>query len=173
MAVCRIRAYAYMSKSGVIQSSNTTFHHRAYIRIYYSVISCNNHVIFTSLLYPHVVVRILKNDYEHTRKKGRHFTIHLCHYYDYSIYIQYIIIQGPKYPFTPTLYRSKKRDLKKFFMSGLIACITCVFVLTFFSPMCGFLYICINVRGLVKKATKLLVFCCFFIFIVEQYLFNI
>ena len=51
----------------------------------------NNHVVFKLLLYPHVCVRILKNDYEYTRKKVRHFTIHLCYYYDYSIYISIMI----------------------------------------------------------------------------------
>jgi len=94
----------------VIHRSYTVFHHRAYIRIYYRVISCNNHVIFTSSLYTHVVVRILKNDYEHTRKKGRHFTILIHCSHDYYIYIS-SIIYFPKTPHFTPLFTELKRKI--------------------------------------------------------------
>ena len=35
---------------------------------------------------------ICKKSYEHTRKKARHFTIHLSYYYGYSVYVRYVMI---------------------------------------------------------------------------------
>ena len=87
---CHIRAHVIARKLVVIQSSHTVFHHRTYIRIYPHEItsySRNNHVILKMWLYPHVMLCINKNNYEHTRKKARHFHIRLCCYYDYSIHI--------------------------------------------------------------------------------------
>ena len=65
----------------------TIEHIYAYTHITFMSYPRNNRVIYKLWFGPHVILCINKNDYEHTRKKGRHFTIHLCHYYDYSIYI--------------------------------------------------------------------------------------
>ena len=43
-------------------------------------------------MYPHINVRIYKKTYEHTRKKARHFTIHLRYDYDSCIWIMYITV---------------------------------------------------------------------------------
>ena len=84
---CHVRAILDRARFGAIHRSHTTFHHRAYIRIYPISYLRNNHVIFKMWLCPHGLLCINKNWYEITRKKVRHFLRALCYYHDSSIYI--------------------------------------------------------------------------------------
>ena len=69
----------------------------------------------------------LRNQIEYYEKrKVRHIAIPLRCTYGHCICFIIIIQYLQKYPFTHILYRIKKRDLKKFFVSSLIAYITCV-----------------------------------------------
>jgi len=125
--VCRIRARTIARKIVVIQSSRTPFHIEP---IYTHIFTCHIYVITMSYLkYSCVLtwyyVFAIKIKY-YGRKKVRHIAIPLHYSNGSHICISIIIQYFQKYPFTHILYRIKKRDLKKFFTSSLIACITCV-----------------------------------------------
>ena len=72
-------------------------HIYAYIYMSYSR---NNHVIFKMWFGPHVLLCINKKYYEHTRKKGRHFTILIRYSYDSCICLSNIIQISQKSHFT-------------------------------------------------------------------------
>ena len=101
-----------------------------YIRIYPILHLRYNHVIIMSYIKCCCVlmwyyVFAIKIKY-YGRKKVRHITIPLRCSYDHCICFINIIQYFQKVPFYHILYRIKKRDLKGFFASSLIACITCV-----------------------------------------------
>ena len=70
----------------------------------------NNNVIFKIRVCPHVLLCINKKYYEHTRKKGRHFTILIHCSHGHYICIS-SIIYFPKTPHFTTLYTVIKKEI--------------------------------------------------------------